>query len=79
MPDKFHQRYDEAAAFGTIHNRLRDWYEGNHPGYALGCWRSGYKEQVFLFTRDFNVDWTNNVSERGPRNAIRPSPATGIP
>ena len=28
------QRYNEAAAFGIIHNRLRDWHEGNHPGYA---------------------------------------------
>ena len=34
--DKLRQRYDEAAAFGIIHNRLRDWHEGNHPGYALG-------------------------------------------
>ena len=23
----------------------------DHPGYALGCWLRGYKEQVFLFTR----------------------------
>ena len=61
--DKLRQRYDEAAAFGTTHNRLRDWHEGNHPGYALGCWLRGYKEQVFLFTRDFAVDWTNNISE----------------
>jgi hypothetical protein len=34
-PDKLRQRYDEAAAFGIIHNRLRDWQDGNHPGYAL--------------------------------------------
>ena len=61
--DKLRQRYDEAAAFGTTHNRLRDWHEGNHPGYALGCWLRDYKEQVFLFTRDFAVDWTNNISE----------------
>jgi hypothetical protein len=54
------ERYDTAAAFGTTHNRLRDWHEGNHPGYALGCWLRGYKEQVFLFTRNFAVDWTND-------------------
>jgi transposase len=67
---KLRQRYDEAAAFGITHNRLRDWDGGgNHPGYALGCWLRDYKEQVFLFTRDFNVDWTNNVSERGAKAA----------
>ena len=33
---------------------------GNHPGYALGCWLRDYKEQVFLFTRDFAVSWTND-------------------
>ena len=48
------------SASGIIHNRLRDWDTGNHPGYALGCWLRDYKEQVFLFTRDFNVDWTND-------------------
>jgi hypothetical protein len=36
-----------------------------------GAWLRGYKEQVFLFTRDFNVDWTNNVSERGAKAAKR--------
>ena len=53
---KLRQRYDEAVAFGIIHNRHRDWHDGNHPGYALGCWLREYKEQVFLFTRDFRVD-----------------------
>jgi hypothetical protein len=61
---KLRERYDEAAATGIIHNRLRDWHEGNHPGYALGCWLRDYKEQVFLFT---------------PPRATRPSPATGTP
>jgi transposase len=75
--DKLHQRYDEAAAFGITHNRLRDWDTGNHPGYALGCWLQGYKEQVFLFTRDFAVDWTNNVSERGAKAAKRHQAVSG--
>lgn len=64
-------RYGTAAEFGRIHNRLRDWDKGNHPGYALACWLRDYKEQVFLFTRDFAVDWTNNVSERGAKKAKR--------
>jgi transposase IS66 family protein len=36
--EKLRQRYGEAAAFGVTHNRLRDWHDGNHPGYAPGCW-----------------------------------------
>jgi transposase len=75
--DKLGQRYDEAAAFGVTHNRLRDWHDGNHPGYALGCWLRKYKEQVFLFTRDFAVDWTNNVSERGAKAAKRHQAVSG--
>ena len=75
--DKLRQRYDEAAAFGIIHNRLRDWHQGNHPGYALGRWLRDYKEQVFLFTRDFAVDWTNNVSERGAKAAKRHQAVSG--
>jgi hypothetical protein len=31
---------------------------GTTPANTLGCWLRGYKEQVFLFTRDFTVDWT---------------------
>ena len=71
------ERYDTAAASGITHNRLRDWHEGNHPGYALGCWLRDYKEQVLLFTRHFNVDWTNNVSERGAKAAKRHQAVSG--
>jgi hypothetical protein len=71
------ERYDTAATSGIIHNRLRDWDSGNHPGYALGCWLRDYKEQVFLFTRDFTVDWTNNVSERGAKAVKRHQAVSG--
>ncbi|MBV9024599.1 MAG: hypothetical protein JO362_12595 [Streptomycetaceae bacterium] len=27
------QRYDKATAWGRRTNRLRDWHDGNHPGY----------------------------------------------
>ena len=70
-------RYDTAVSTGIIHNRLRDWHDGNHPGYALGCWLRDYKEQVFLYTRDFAVDWTNNVSERGAKAAKRHQAVSG--
>ena len=75
--DKLRERYDTATSFGITHNRLRDWHEGNHPGYTLGCWLRDYKEQVFLFTRDFAVDWTNNVSERGAKAAKRHQAVSG--
>jgi hypothetical protein len=57
---KLRQRYDEAVAFGITHNRHRDWHDGNHPGFVLGSWLRDYKEQVWLFAREFAVDWTND-------------------
>ena len=75
--DNLRGRYDTAVESGRIHNRLRDWDTGNHPGYALACWLRDYKEQVFLFTRDFAVDWTNNVSERGAKKAKRHQAVSG--
>jgi transposase len=74
---KLRQRYDEAAAFGVTHNRLRDWHDGNHPGYALGCWLQEYKEQVWLFTREFAVEWTSNSAERAVRGPKRHQAVSG--
>jgi hypothetical protein len=75
--DDLRERYDTAVRSGIIHNRLRDWDTGNHPGYSLAAWLRDYKEQVFLFTRDFAVDWTNNVSERGAKAAKRRQAVSG--
>jgi hypothetical protein len=75
--DELRERYDTAVKHGIVHNRLRDWDTGNHPGYALGTWLRDYKEQVFLFTRDFAVAWTNNVSERGAKAAKRHQAVSG--
>ena len=75
--DDLRERYDTAVRSGIIHNRLRDWDTGNHPGYALACWLRDYKEQVFLFTREFSVDWTNNISERGAKAAKRHQAVSG--
>jgi len=74
---KLRQRYDEAAAFGITHNRHRDWDNGNHPGYALGCWLRDYADQVWLFTRQPAVEWTNNVSEQGAKAAKRHQAVSG--
>jgi hypothetical protein len=70
-------RYDQAISTGIIHNRLRDWDSGNHPGYVLGRWLRDHKEQVFLFTRDFAVPWADNVSERGAKAAKRHQAVSG--
>ena len=75
--EKLRQRYDEAAAFGIIHNRLRDWHDGNHPGYALGCWLQEYTEQVWLFTREFAVEWTTNSAERAVKGPKRHQAVSG--
>ena len=75
--DDLLERYDTAVTSGIIHNRLRDWDTGNHPGYTLGCWLREYKEQVFLFTRELAVSWTNNVSERGAKAAKRHQAVSG--
>ena len=55
-------RYDEAVSFGITHNRHRDWHDGNHPGYAPGSWLHGYAPQVWLFTSDSAVEWTNDLA-----------------
>jgi transposase IS66 family protein len=75
--DDLRERYDTAVRSGIIHNRLRDWDTGNHPGYSLGTWLRDYKEQVFLFTRHFAVSWTNNISERGAKAAKRHQAVSG--
>lgn len=75
--DSLRKRYDDAVAFGITHNRHRDWDSGNHPGYALGCWLRDYKDQVWLFTTQFGVDWTNNSSEQAVKSAKRHQAVSG--
>jgi hypothetical protein len=49
--------------------------DGNHLGYSLATWLRDYKEQVLLFTWDFRVDWTNNVTAiEAIRTALEGSP-----
>jgi hypothetical protein len=74
---KLRSRYDEAVEFGIIHNRHRDWDNGNHPGYALGCWLRDYVGQVWLFTGQFGVEWTNNCSEQAVKSAKRHQAVSG--
>ena len=74
---KLRERYDEAVSFGITHNRHRDWHDGNHPGYTLGSWLRGYADQVWLFTSEPAVEWTNNVSEQGAKAAKRHQAVSG--
>jgi Transposase IS66 family len=69
---KLRERYDQAVAFGITHNRHRDWHQGNHPGYALGCWLRDYKEQVWLFTTQFAADWTKQLLRAGRQGGQAP-------
>lgn len=70
-------QYDQAVSSGITHNRHRDWDHGNHPGYVLGSWLRQYADQVWLFTSEPAVEWTNNVSEQGAKAAKRHQAVSG--
>lgn len=74
---KLRERYDKAVTNGIIHNRHRDWHDGNHPGYTLATWLAAYAEQVWHFTTHLNVDWTSNAAERGVKPAKRHQAVSG--
>jgi hypothetical protein len=71
------ERYDKAVDSGIVHNRHRDWHDGNHPGYTLATWLAAYADQVWHFTSHFNVDWTSNAAERGVKPAKRHQAVSG--
>jgi hypothetical protein len=63
------QRYDHAVGWGITTNRHRDWKDGeNHPGYVLAGRLQDKADQVWLWTSNFAVPWTNNASERALKN-----------
>jgi len=70
-------RYDKAVDSGIVHNRHRDWHDGNHPGYTLATWLATYTHQVWHFTSHFDVDWTSNAAERGVKPAKRHQAVSG--
>ena len=49
---------------GISDNLSRPWYKGNHPGLVLARRLQNKAEQVWLFTNNLDVPWTNNASER---------------
>jgi Transposase IS66 family len=71
-------RYDQAVHWGEITNRHRDWDDGkNHPGYVLARRLKAKAGQVWLFTRDFAVPWTNNASEQAIKGPKRHQAVSG--
>jgi hypothetical protein len=70
-------RYDKATGWGALTNRLRDWHDGNHPGYRLAKRLTDKAEQVWLFTTRFDVPWTNNASEQALRGPKRHQAVSG--
>jgi hypothetical protein len=59
------QRYNEAVAWGVTTNRCRAWPgDKNHPGYVLARRLQDKTDQVWLWTTNFAVPWTNNAAER---------------
>jgi transposase len=70
-------RYDKAVAFGQAHNRHRDWHDGNHPGYTLAGWLADHADQVWLYATVFDVEWTNNGSERAIKDPKRHQAVSG--
>lgn len=60
-------RYDPAVAWGILTNRDRDWPSGRHPGHLLATRLQTRATQVWRFTIDFAVPFTNNPCEQPQR------------
>jgi hypothetical protein len=71
------RRYDEAVSWGIATNRHRDWPKGNHPGYNLATRLRDKAEQVWTFTRNLAVPWTNNASEQALKGPKRHQAVSG--
>jgi hypothetical protein len=70
-------RYDQAVSWGITTNRHRDWARGNHPGYNLARRLADKAEQVWTFTRNLAVPWTNNASEQALKGPKRHQAVSG--
>jgi hypothetical protein len=58
--DGLRARYDDAVAWGIATNAHRDWPTGRHPGYTLARRLQTRAAQIWRFTADFAVPFTND-------------------
>jgi transposase len=70
-------RYDQAVGWGIITNQHRDRPKGNHPGYNLATRLHNKADQVWTFTRNLTVPWTNNASEQALKGPKRHQAVSG--
>jgi transposase len=70
-------RYDAAVGWGITTNRHRTWAKGHHPGYNLARRLADKADQVFTFTRNLAVPWTNNASEQALKSPKRHQAVSG--
>jgi hypothetical protein len=71
------RRYDHAVGWGITTNRHRNWPKGNHPGYNLAKRLHDKADQVWTFTRNLAVPWTNNASEQALKGPKRHQAVSG--
>jgi hypothetical protein len=78
VPAGLRERYDQAVAWGITTNRHREWDDGkNHPGYVLASRLADKADQVWLWTRNLAVPWTNNASEQALKGPKRHQAVSG--
>lgn len=70
-------RYDKDVEWGRLTNRCRDWTGGNHPGHVLAKRLAAIADQVWLFTTNFKIPWTNNACEQALRLPKRHQAVSG--
>jgi hypothetical protein len=70
-------RYDHAVTWGITTNRHREWAKGNHPGYNLATRLHNKADQVWTFTRNLAVPWTNNAAEQALKGPKRHQAVSG--
>jgi transposase len=66
-----------AVDWGITTNRHRDWHKGHHPGYTLAQRLKDKADQVWLFTKNFKIPWTNNASDQALKSPKRHQAVSG--
>jgi transposase len=76
--DELRARYDRDVHIGELANMSRAWTDGrNHPGFVLARRLAAKADQVWLFTTNFKIPWTNNPSEQAIRLPKRHQAVSG--